>query len=521
MSAVLSTDARTGEVGEVGASDTDPDQVAALTAAAAAASPWLQRQGRIGRATLLDRIAARIEDASEEIVAAADKETALGTPRLAGELTRTAFQLRFLGEVIRDGGYLDIVIDHATPTTPMGPRPDLRRTLYPLGPVGVFGASNFPLAFSVAGGDSASALAAGCPVVAKAHPAHPATSLLVAAAINEAVGDCGGPSGVFGMVFGVEAGTALVTDPRITAIGFTGSLRGGRALYDAACSRPEPIPFYGELGSVNPLVVSPAAASARGEEIGRGAAASVLLGQGQFCTKPGLLAVPAGTAGDAVTGGLAAAVHDSTPGHLLTSSIAATFHDESTALMAADGITTLASTEGQGTAPGALVVEVSAESLLAGDAESLLDEHFGPFAVVVRYEDAREVAAVLAALPPALTGTVHGVRDGTDPDLGPLLDMLSARSGRVIVNGYPTGVAVSWAMHHGGPYPATTAPGDTSVGASAVRRWLRPVTFQDTPQELLPAELRDNPAPGFPRRVDGVLVLPGNEESDTDMGARA
>lgn len=505
MSAVLSTDARTGEVDEVGVSDTAPEQVAALTAAAAEASPWLQGQGRSGRVTLLDRIAARMEDRSEEIVAAGDRESGLGVSRLSGELTRTAFQLRFLGDVIREGGYLDVVIDHATPDTPMGPRPDLRRMLYPLGPVGVFGASNFPLAFSVAGGDTASALAAGCPVVAKAHPAHPATSLLVAAAINQAVRDCSGPSGVFGLVFGVEAGTALVTDPRITAIGFTGSLRGGRALYDAACSRPEPIPFYGELGSVNPLVVTPAAALARGEEIGRGAAASVLLGQGQFCTKPGLIAVPAGPAGATVAGALAGAVRESTPGHLLTSSIASTFVDESTSLMTAEGVTTLASTEGQGTAPGALVVEVSAESLLVGRPESLLDEHFGPFAMVVTYRDTDELSAVLAALPPALTGTVHGVTDGEDPDLSTLLDTLSERSGRVIVNGYPTGVAVSWAMHHGGPYPATTAPGDSSVGASAVRRWLRPVTFQDTPQELLPAELRDSPVPEIPRRVDGTV----------------
>ncbi|NDZ77250.1 aldehyde dehydrogenase family protein [Streptomyces sp. SID10853] len=509
MTTVVSTDARTGAVTRLEVTETGVGEVASLTAAAARALPWLAEQGRTGRAALLDAIADGLEADAERITAAADRESGLGLPRLTGELARTAYQLRFLGDVVRDGGYLDAVIDRPVAETPAGPRPDLRRMLVPLGPVAVFGASNFPLAFGVAGGDTASALAVGAPVVAKAHPAHPETCRLVGAVIAAAVRERGGPAGVFSLVFGRDEGTALVTDPRITAVGFTGSLRGGRALYDLACARETPVPFYGELGGVNPLVVTAAAAAERGPEIGGGLAGSVLLGQGQFCTKPGLILLPAGADGTEAVTALAAAVRAARPGHLLTASIAAAFARETKGIGELPGVTVLAATEGADGTTGALVVEADPEALLSGGSEALLAEHFGPFAVVVRYADQAQLAAVLAAVPAALTGTVHGATEATDPDFAAAFRMLAARSGRVVVNGYPTGVAVSWAMHHGGGYPATTAPGETSVGAASVRRWLRPVTFQDAPQALLPAELADGPVPGLPRRIDGVLTIDG------------
>ena len=508
MTSVLSIDARSGQPRDLGVTDSTPPQVAALTAAAVSAVPWLRAQGRTGRAALLDRIAAELSSQADSIVAAADRETALGVARLTGELTRTAFQLRFLGGVVRDGGYLDIIIDTATPDTPMGPRPDLRRMLSPLGPVAVFGASNFPLAFGVAGGDTASALAVGCPVVAKAHPAHPETSLLIAEAISRAVSAQGAPAGVFGLAFGYEAGIALVQDPNITAVGFTGSLSGGRALAGIASARPRPIPFYGELGSLNPLVVTSAAADERAGEIGAGIAGSVLLGQGQFCTKPGLILVPATASGAAVTTALADAVRQSAPGHLLTSQIAAAFTTSTCAVAQDPAARVLARADGDAGPglTGALVVAVPAARLLDGDADGLLAEHFGPFAVVAQYADDGELEAVLAAVEPALTGTVLAAADVPDPALATVVELMSRRSGRVIVNGFPTGVAVSWAMHHGGPYPAATTS-ETSVGATAVRRWLRPVTYQNAPQDVLPVELRDAPVPGLPRRVDGTVAI--------------
>lgn len=506
MTSVLSIDARSGQTRALDVAESTPQQVAALTAGAIRALPWLRAQGRSGRAALLDRIAEELSGRSESIVDTADRETALGATRLTGELARTTYQLRFLGEVVRDGGYLDIAIDRATPDTSMGPRPDLRRMLTPLGPVAVFGASNFPLAFGIVGGDTASALAVGCPVVAKAHPAHPETSLIVAEAVSHAIRAQGGPDGVFGMVFGYQAGITLVRDPDIAAVGFTGSLSGGRALSGIAASRPRPIPFYGELGSLNPLVVTAVAAAERAIELGEGIAGSVLLGQGQFCTKPGLILVPATASGAAVTTALADAVRRSTPGHLLTSQITSAFTTSTAAVTKDPAVRVLARSEGEGSRTGALLASVPAARLLAGDPGALLAEHFGPFAIVAEYAGTDELAAVLTALEPALTGTVLAAAGGADPALAAIVELLSARSGRVIVNGYPTGVAVSWAMHHGGPYPAATA-NETSVGAAAVRRWLRPVTYQNTPQDLLPAELRDAPVPWLPRRIDGVLTI--------------
>jgi NADP-dependent aldehyde dehydrogenase len=495
---VASVDPRTGEEIEQVASETPADGVAQLGAAAAVAAPAFAAMGRAGRAALLESVAAELEAAGDRIVALADRESALGTARLTGELARTTFQFRFMAEVIRDGGYLDVTIDHADPAaTP--PRPDLRRTRVPLGPVAVFGASNFPLAFSVPGGDTASALAAGCPVVAKAHPAHPATSLACAEAITRGLGAA--PPGTFALVHGEDAGRALVTDPHIKAVGFTGSLRGGRALHDLAAARPEPIPFYGELGSLNPLIVTPGAAAARAEEIGRGAAASFTLGNGQFCTKPGLLFVPRGDAGERLVGALVAHAATLPLGPLLTPGIRAAYEAGVERAAALPDVTVLARPgDGAGDATAATVVRVPADRL--GDA--LLDEVFGPFAVVADYADDEDLSAALAWLRPALTATVHA-EDGEEDLVRPLLDLLARRSGRLVWNGYPTGVAVAWAMTHGGPYPASTSAAHTSVGAAAIQRWLRPVTYQSVPEPLLPPELREGERPGIPRRVDGRL----------------
>jgi NADP-dependent aldehyde dehydrogenase len=499
---VVSADPRTGEEVEQIATETSAAEVASLCAAAAAAAPAYEALGRDRRAALLESVAAELDAAGEQIVALADRESALGTGRLTGELARTTFQLRFMAEVIRDGGYLDATIDHADPeATP--PRPDLRRTRVPLGPVAVFGASNFPLAFSVPGGDTASALAAGCPVVAKAHPAHPATSRACAEAIGRGLG--GAPAGTFSLVYGEEAGRMLVTDPHIRAVGFTGSLRGGRALHDLAAARPEPIPFYGELGSLNPLIVTPGAAAARAEEIGRGAAESCTLGNGQFCTKPGLLFVPRGAAGERLVDALVERAAGTRIGPLLTPGIRAAYEAGVDRAANLPDVTVLTRTAAAGSAaaeqgPAATVVRVPADRL----GEALLDEVFGPFAVVADYAGDEDLAAALARLRPALTATLHA-EDDEEELTRPLVDLLRRRSGRVVWNGYPTGVAVAWAMTHGGPYPSSTSAAHTSVGAAAVQRWLRPVTFQALPAPLLPPELRDDNPLRVPRRVDGRL----------------
>jgi NADP-dependent aldehyde dehydrogenase len=505
---VMSTNPRTGAGQGPVAKETDPEQVAKLTQAAAEAAAWLDGLGRAGRADLLDTMAAELEADDEAIIAVAEWESALGTARLTGELARTCFQLRFFGEVLRDGGYLEVTIDHADPGAKPAPLPDLRRMQVPIGPIAVFGASNFPLAFSVPGGDTASALAAGCPVLVKAHPAHPETAILCAAAIDRALAAAAAPDGVFTLVHGQDAGAALVTDARVRAVGFTGSTRGGRALFDLAASRPEPIPFYGELGSVNPLVITPGAAAERAEEIGKGAAASVLLGLGQFCTKPGLLFVPTGSDGDAVVSVLGAALGVATPGPLLTAGIRDAFRAGTARVAGLPGVDVLEARAGEAGdfVTGPVLLQIDTARLESADGGELSEEQFGPFAIVVRYTGEQDLLAALEKLPGALTATVHGTEAETELAAA-LFTRMRERAGRILWNGYPTGVAVSWAMQHGGPYPAATTAEHTSVGASAIRRWLRPVTYQSVPAALLPAELRDEAPTGLPRRVDGKLEL--------------
>jgi NADP-dependent aldehyde dehydrogenase len=497
---VVSLDARTGEVVKSLGPESSPQKVAQVCVTAEEAGGWLRSLDRSARAEVLRACAASLELACDEIVAVADRETALGRARLTGELARTSGQLRLFAEVVEDGSHLDVAIDTAQPGAQPFPRPDLRRTKVPLGVVAVFGASNFPLAFSVAGGDTASALAAGCPVVVKAHPGHPATSVLVAARLQMAVRDCGGPEGLVGLVHGVSAGRTLVQDPRVAAVGFTGSVPGGRALFDLACSRTRPIPFYGELGSLNPLVVRPPAAGAR-EELGERIADSTLLGAGQFCTKPGLLAVPRGDDGDAVVAGLRRRASETPAAHLLGEGIRTALVEATPRLV--DGTSVLVRDPGADRTVGATVVELSAAAVVSRP--DLLEEHFGPFAVVVRYDGHADLLPVLDALEPCLVATVHATYEDHAAAAG-LLPTLASKAGRIVWNGFPTGVQVSWAMTHGGPYPATTSPLHTSVGAGAIARWLRPVTYQDVPEDLLPADLVE---PVVPHRVDGCLQIPG------------
>lgn len=503
MTVVASIDPRTGAQAAVVAEETTSAEVDRLCRAAASAAPWLEAAGREFRASLLRRMADALEARGEEVVALADRETGIGPTRLGGELRRTCFQLRLFAEVLEEGAYLEATIDPPA-DTPMGPRPDLRRMLVPIGPVAVFGASNFPLAFSVPGGDTASALAVGCPVVVKAHESHPATSELCFWILREALDELGCPEGTFALVHGRQAGAELVGHPDVRAVAFTGSPAGGRALFDLINRRPDPIPFYGELGSLNPVVVTPGAAQERAVEIADGLAASFTVAAGQLCTKPGVVLVPRGAAGDALVDAVARSVAETRDQVLLNARIAQDYAETTGRLRELPSVSVVA--EGE-TAPveGFRAVPL----LLSVDASGLDDavtgECFGPVTVLVRYDGEAELAAAVGQLPSSLTAAVHSAPSEAEL-VARLTDLLRQTTGRLIYDGFPTGVSVSWAQHHGGPWPATNSL-HTSVGTSAVRRFLRPSVWQDAPQHVLPAELRSGPV-AVPRRMDGVLRLP-------------
>ncbi|MEE1819005.1 aldehyde dehydrogenase (NADP(+)) [Streptomyces sp. SP18ES09] len=492
---VWSVDPRTGKPREQVAVEATAEEVDRAVRAAHAAREALA--DRAARAAFL-RAAADLLDASgEHVVEAADAETALGPVRLTGELARTSAQLRTFAGVVENGSFLDVRIDLPDPEA-VPPRPDLRRWKIPLGVVAVYAASNFPLAFSVPGGDTASALAAGCPVVVKAHPGHPATSELCASLLRRAAAKAGLPEDVVVLVHGFDAGVELVRHPLVAAAGFTGSLRGGRALFDAAVARPVPIPFHGELGSLNPVVVTEAAAAERAEEIGAGLAGSLTLGAGQFCTKPGFVLAPRGADGDRFLAALTAAVSETEPAVMLDRRMRDAFVAGVADRAALAGVETpLTPGAGGAHTVSAGVLAVDAAALHGDGHRLLLEECFGPVTVVARYSTREELTAVLGLLPGNLTATLHLAEE--DAAAAPLLAALTPLAGRVLVNGWPTGVAVAPAQHHGGPYPATTSP-STSVGATAVERWLRPVTYQSTPGHLLPPELRDGNPLGLPRR---------------------
>ena len=474
---------------------TGTDELTVVVDLAAAAFPAWSGRSAEERAHALEAVADALDANKDDLVAIADQETALGPVRLGGEVGRTTGQLRLFASVLRDGGYVQAIITEADPSAA---RPDVRRMLQPLGPVAVFAASNFPFAFSVAGGDTASALAAGCPVVVKAHEGHPRTSVAVAELVRAALRDAGAPDGVFALVSGYEAGGALVLAEQIKAVGFTGSLRGGRALFDLATRRPDPIPFFGELGSVNPVVVLPGAASARAAEIAAGYAGSLTLGSGQFCTNPGVLFVP----DDAeLLAKLAEAVGGSSGAPMLTERIHQSYVERTGVLGKSTALDELATgSRGEGAwAVTPTVWRTDLESF-ERDLADLGEECFGPAGLVVVYSDLDALGAALARLGGSLTASVHADA-GDSAATGQLAQVLRHTAGRLIHNGWPTGVAVCWAMHHGGPWPATTAAAHTSVGATAIDRWLVPVSYQDWPDELLPTELRrDNPL-GIARRT--------------------
>ncbi len=481
------------------AGDTAPEELDRLISAAVKADRALVGSSPSDRATWLELVATRLDAAADDLVPLAAQETHLGRDRLQGELKRTTFQLRLFADVLRDGSFLQATIDHADPAWPMGARPDLRRLLRPIGPVAVYAASNFPFAFSVAGGDTASALAAGCPVLLKANPGHPDLSAVTGAHVTDALSEAGAPDGVFAVVSGFETGIAMVQDARIRAASFTGSLRGGRALFDLAVSRPEPIPFYGELGSVNPAFVTPDAGAQRPEDVATGFVGSMSLGNGQFCTKPGLLFVPAGSG---LEDRVAALVGTGSTAPMLSEHIRSGYSKALAHLAERPGVRVLAGPARPDGDPAPTVLATTVPDLLA-DADAMTEECFGPAGLVVSYGSEDELLAAARVFDGQLTATIHG--SAHEPVVSTLMEVLSERVGRVVWNGWPTGVSVTYAQHHGGPYPATTSVQTTSVGTAAIDRFLRPVTYQDAPDDVLPPALREGNPWHLPRRVDGVL----------------
>ncbi|WP_405144470.1 aldehyde dehydrogenase (NADP(+)) [Sphaerisporangium sp. NBC_01403] len=487
-----------------------PAEVTAAVAAATDAYRELRTWPPSRLAALLDAVAAALEDRSGEIVASARQETGLPVPALEGESLRTVGQLRMFSRLVLTGRPLEATIDHADPGA-RPPRPDLRRMNVPLGPVAVFGASNFPLAFGVAGGDTASALAAGCPVVVKGHPLHPVTSALCAEAVDAALRDVEAPEGTFALLQGASHTVArqLVTEPGIRAVGFTGSTVGGRALYDLAAARPEPIPVYAEMGSVNPVVISDSALRERGARIASELAASLLTRTGQLCTSPGLLFVPEGEYGDALVDGLRRELTAGGRGPMLSAGMAGALTSALAEACATPGVRLAAG--------GDRLSDVEVENtLVLADAEAFLtrprlrEEHFGPASVVVRYGSRAQLLSMLDLLPGSLTFTLHAEPGDS---LDPVVALAAERAGRIVWNDYPTGVAVTEAMHHGGPYPATSAPAHTSVGPAAIRRFLRPVAYQNTPDAVLPEALREGNPLGLPRLVDSERTSGGGSGS--------
>ena len=485
---------------------TEMDETAlhAIVDALAATAPRLADTAPSDRARALHGVADALDAGVDALVALAHDETGLPIPRLTGEVARTTGQLRLFAAELEEGSWLDVIIETADPEAQPMPRPDLRRMQVAAGPTVVFSASNFPFAFSVAGGDTASALAAGCPVVVKAHPGHPATSRRTAAIVTEAWEAAGMPGGSFALVEGEQAGVAVLQHPSIAAGAFTGSERGGTALGRIAADRDVPIPFYAEMGSLNPVFVTPGALAARGASIVDGFVGSFTLGVGQFCTKPGLLFLPRGHGMDER---LAAAVGEVAPARMLVSRIAEASHDGQAALARVPGVRTIAAVSPatqEDLLGGPLLVATDFATLLE-HRDALLSEYFGPTSVIIEYDGPQEALDAASAFTGTLTATIHA-EDHEAAAVQPLVRMLRDRAGRLVWNGWPTGVAVSRAMHHGGPFPATTHAAHTSVGGTAIRRFLRPVVYQDYPAALLPPALQDTNPLGVLRRVDGEFT---------------
>ncbi|WP_455924569.1 aldehyde dehydrogenase (NADP(+)) [Pseudomonas putida] len=457
------------------------------------------------RARFLDAIGEGLLGLGDTLIERVALESGLPKARLEGERLRTVNQLKLFADLLRDGAWHGRVLDTAQPQRQPLPRSDSRQRRIGLGPVAVFGASNFPLAFSVAGGDTASALAAGCPVIVKAHPAHLGTSELVARVIQRAAADTGMPDGVFSLLIDqdIAIGQALVKHPAVQAVGFTGSRRGGLALLQAAQARPVPIPVYAEMSSINPLFLLPAALAARGQAIARGFVDSLVLGAGQFCTNPGLLLALEGPHLVSFVSEVAQALAHKAPATMLTPGILGAYRQGVDRLEQANGVARIAVGQTAEGTPQAAVFHVEAASFLANPA--LADENFGPSALLVVCRHADELLQVARALEGQLTATLHA--DDEDAALAAtLLGPLERKAGRILFNEFPTGVEVNHAMVHGGPFPATSDARSTSVGATAIDRFLRPVCYQNVPQALLPESLRDAHGSGQWWRVDGTLV---------------
>ncbi|UBV44634.1 aldehyde dehydrogenase (NADP(+)) (plasmid) [Deinococcus taeanensis] len=480
---------------------TSPEALAAaVNAAARAARPFARLPGA-RRAAFLTAAADQITALTDELVARAMEETALTEPRLRGEAARTAQQLRLFADLAREGSWVDARLDRPDPRrTP--PKPDVRSLRVPLGPVAVFGASNFPLAFSVAGGDTAAALAAGCPVIVKAHPAHPATSAVAARALQAAAAATAMPEGTFTVVYddGHDVGLALVRHPHIRAVGFTGSRAGGQALLAAAQARPVPIPVFAEMSSVNPLILSERAVQAGGAPLVAGLTASITGSGGQLCTQPGLLFVPDGAAGDALLLDLARALQAAPACTLLSGGIHEAYAGGTAALAAHPEVKTLQHAAGEGRGVHAALYAAPLAALTS--APDLAQEVFGPVSLAIRYGSLAALTGALQALEGQLTATLHA-RPEELPAWQPVLEVLSSKAGRVILNGFPTGVEVGHAMVHGGPFPATSDGASTSVGTRAAERFTRLFAYQDHPDALLPPELQNANPLKLWRLVDG------------------
>lgn len=485
-----------------------PADVDAACALAAEAFPIFRDLAPEARAAFLESVAEEIAAIGDELIVRAMAESGLPRARLEGERGRTMGQLKLFASVLREGSWMDVTIDPAMPDRAPLPRPDLRRLNVALGPVAVFGASNFPLAFSTAGGDTASALAAGCPVIVKAHQAHPGTAELVALAIVRAAEKTGMPDGVFSMVSGSGQviGTTLVADPRVQAVGFTGSRSGGTALMKVAQQRPQPIPVYAEMSSINPVVLMPEALKNRGEALAKGYVGSLSMGAGQFCTNPGLVLGIDGPeldafldiAGDALLG---------TPAQVMLSDGIHKAYEEGRAKLASSPAVTLV---GEGQEPDgptrgrAAIFAVSGKDFIADPAHA--HEVFGMSSVVVKCANADELAEVLSKLEGQLTATLQ-IDEGDYEDARKLIPVLERTVGRILCNGWPTGVEVGHAMVHGGPFPATSDGRTTSVGTLAIHRFLRPVSYQDFPEALLPETLREGNQQGALARIDGAWTV--------------
>ena len=504
--ASYATDPTTGQRLQPGFLPATAEEVELAAQLSAKAFETYQRVSGRDRGAFLRKIAEKIESIAADIVQRAGQETALPAARLQGETARTCAQLRLFAQVAEEGSWVNARIDRADLDRKPAPKPDIRSMLRPLGPVVVFGASNFPLAFSVAGGDTASALAGGNTVIVKAHAAHPGTSELVGRAVQESVRERGLPEGVFSVLFGSgsEIGTALMRHPLVKAGGFTGSRTAGRILMDVAASRPEPIPFYAEMSSTNPVFILPGALRERAEDIAAGLHASFTLGAGQFCTKPGMVFLPQGPAAESFLAKLHQLVDASAPFHLLTKAIHSSYgsaiadrKNDATVQLTAQGTQSAA-----GFGVGSALFETDASAFMNSDLES---EIFGPTTLLVRHSTRNQVLAIARSLEGHLTATIHGTEQDLH-DFADLIAILENKVGRLVFNGFPTGVEVTHAMVHGGPYPSTSDGRSTSVGTQAIFRFTRLVCYQGFPDGALPDELRNSNPLGLWRMLDGQMT---------------